>query len=749
MKVRDEIRNEILKDVKAAEAKLFEGLVMDDEVKANFVSSLLSGHHILLVGPPGSGKTTLALRVSRLLSPKAVVKSCPIRSYPDDEGCPWCEALEKEGERKETIVLSPEERVVRVQGSPELVPEDLIGDIDPEAALKYGTLSVKAFVPGKALRANHGVLVLDFIDRMQERALNVLMQALEGDAVTTGHFDEPIPLDVLIIATGTEDVFQVLPTDIIDHFDIIRLGYIEEKTKEKEVIEKKAEFRGVFKHEGEVKPKEGGVSRDEALERVAEILHRTRTHPEIKRGASVRAGISFAELLDIYPVVSRRSLEVADIKEVALFALPHRIQLHDYASSRTPDEVISEIVDEILELGKKRRVTLSRDDVVAIALEIAKEDRVRRPLKYGFYDILLKRIKRYPESQLAKLYQKIYKELEEEVLEKEKEELTEELLEEIEESRKLRERMQQLVRELEARALEETLETLEDLGILEKSKEGFVIGKRGIIVLLESLFPRTVSGARVFGYGRHSTGKKSTLGEGRVVGVRKYHLGDRYKDISLKDTMREAIRNRRMEITRDDIRVQVRDIRTQLYIVLAIDLSGTMAELEKLWYAKEAAGALALSSLQYKDKVGVVSFSNLAEEVIDVTDNPYRVMKAVIELDLHENAFTNIGYGIRKAREMLLRHKKSSAARHIIVISDGDATAPDPSPERFAIREAIKTVKKGITISTVCINQASANPELMKRIAKIGKGNVIMIEEEAKLAEALLEDRDKIRAKIS
>jgi len=309
--------------------------------------------------------------------------------------------------------------------------------------------------------------------------------------------------------------------------------------------------------------------------------------------------------------------------------------------------------------------------------------------------------------------------------------------------------MQQLVRELEARALEETLETLEDLGILEKSKEGFVIGKRGIIVLLESLFPRTVSGARVFGYGRHSTGKKSTLGEGRVVGVRKYHLGDRYKDISLKDTMREAIRNRRMEITRDDIRVQVRDIRTQLYIVLAIDLSGTMAELEKLWYAKEAAGALALSSLQYKDKVGVVSFSNLAEEVIDVTDNPYRVMKAVIELDLHENAFTNIGYGIRKAREMLLRHKKSSAARHIIVISDGDATAPDPSPERFAIREAIKTVKKGITISTVCINQASANPELMKRIAKIGKGNVIMIEEEAKLAEALLEDRDKIRAKIS
>ena len=746
MKVRDEIKNEILRDVDAAKAKLFEGLVLDEEVKTNFISSLLSGHHILLVGPPGSGKTTLALRIARLLSPRIVVKNCPIRSYPDDEGCPWC----SQAREKETVVLSPEGRVVRVQGSPELVPEDLIGDIDPEAALKYGTLSVKSFVPGKALRANHGILVLDFIDRMQERAVNVLMQALEGDTVTTGHFDEPIPLDVLIIATGTEEVFQTLPTDIIDHFDVIRLGYIEDEVKEKEVIEEKAEFRETFRFEdvGDAELKEGGITRSEALDKVTEILHRTRMHPEVKRGASVRAGISFAELLDVYPVVCGRPIEAADVKEVALFALPHRIQLYDYASSRTPDEVISEIVDEILELGKKRRVALSRDDVVAIALEIAKEDRVRRPLKYGFYDILLKRIKRYPESQLAKLYQKIYKELEEEALEKEREELTEVLLAEIEEARKLRERMQQLVRELEARALDETLETLEDLGILEKSREGLVIGKRGIIILLESLFPRSVSGARVFGYGRHSTGKKSTLGEGRVVGVRKYHLGDRYKDISLKDTMREAIRNRRMEITRDDIRVQVRDIRTQLYIVLAIDLSGTMAELEKLWYAKEAAGALALSSLRYKDKVGVVSFSNLAEEVIDVTDNPYRVMKAVIELDLHENAFTNIGYGIRKAREMLLRRKKSSAARHIILISDGDATAPDPSPERFAIREAIKTVKKGITLSTVCINQASANPELMKRIAKIGKGNVIMIEEEAKLAEALLEDRDKIRAKI-
>lgn len=732
MKVKEEIKEEIKRDVKAAEDKLFRGVVLTSLQRRNILTSLLSGHHIVLIGPPGTGKTSLALNITSLLSEKDVIKNCPVRSYPDDVGCLWCEGMKE----REITTLKQYDRIIRVQGSPELVPEDIIGGIDPERALKYGTLSLEAFLPGKLLRANHGVLILDFLDRMPERVLNTILQALDSNKITTRNFDEPIPLDVLIIATASENAIQILPSDMLVYFDVIRMGYIEDKEEEKEVIREKSVFNSQ-------------IDITNTLDSLVEIIKETRKHSEIKKGVSTRGAINFAELLNVYPIIyeNRNEIERGDIQEAAVVSLPHRIKLQEYASSKSPEEIVIEIVKEVLGEEEKRRITLSREDVLSIATEIAKKDGIKRPLKYGFYDMLLKRIKKYSESKIGKFYEGIYKEIEEIYEKKEREELSEELLDKIEEERKLRERMSRLVKEIEADALDTTLEALEDIGVIEKSKEGFVMGKKGIILLLESLFPKITLSSSLYGYGKHTTGKKSVFGEGRIVGMRKYRLGDRYKDVSFKDTLKEAIRNRRREIKREDIRVNKKDIRTKLYTVLAIDLSGTMAELEKLWYAKEAAGALALSSFTYKDSVGIVSFSNLADEVISLIENPHKVMKAVVDLDLHENAFTNIGYGIRKAREMLLRYKKSSISRHIIVISDGDATAPDPSPEKFAIREAKKTVRKGITISTVCISQASSNPDLMRRIAKIGRGNMMLVGEEERLAEAVLEDRYKMRGK--
>ncbi|MBI4620349.1 MAG: hypothetical protein HY739_09340, partial [Desulfobacterales bacterium] len=84
------------------------------------------------------------------------------------------------------------------------------------------------------------------------------------------------------------------------------------------------------------------------------------------------------------------------------------------------------------------------------------------------------------------------------------------------------------------------------------------------------------------------------------------------------------------------------------------------------------------------------------------------------------------------------------ANQHIILISDGDATAPHPSPEKYAIREAIKTARKGITISCVCINEESANPQIMKKISRIGKGRIYMIGEAGDITSALMEERSRM-----
>src|SRR3989344_8236576 len=92
----------------------FTDILGQDRAKQAFTSSLLAGRHIIIIGPPGIGKTTLAKNVAHLLG----------------KGAPF----------------------IRIQGSPDLSVEDLLGDIDPVKALKFGPTSTEAFTKGKIFK---------------------------------------------------------------------------------------------------------------------------------------------------------------------------------------------------------------------------------------------------------------------------------------------------------------------------------------------------------------------------------------------------------------------------------------------------------------------------------------------------------------------------------------------------------------------------------------------------------------------
>jgi len=715
--VREELASKILsgKEWIAADFHL------PEEVKAAVIASLCSGHHLLILGPPGSGKTTLAQRLTSLLEDIEVVAGCPMNCAPESPSCPWCQQALKQGKRLERAVLPGEMRTKKVQGSAELAPEDLIGDFDPEAAFKEGLHSLTAFVPGKLLRANRGILLIDFIDRMPERVLNVILAALEGESLSLGAFEETFPLDTLVIATGSRERMQNLPLDLLDYFDMVSLDYPRERTPEEEIVLSQT----------------GATA--SGVQKVVDIVHRTRSHHEVERGVSTRGALRYMEL-----VASREQLgaeEEAAIREEAIVSLPHRLELSlelDIPGKR--EQIVEEIVGQALGgQVEEEMVSLTKEDLLAIVEEIAREEKFRKPLKYGAFDVLLKRIQRFPESRLSRLYREILQRLQDLYPERfKKDNITDELLAEFEEIRKREEKLARM--RLETEALEKTLEYLEQQQILERGTSGWELSRRGITFLLERLTPKTWYSIYTYGYGKHSTGRKLSAGEGRVVGVRKYRFGDRYRDVSFKDTLREVIRNRHEAITKEDIMVTTKDIRAKLDIILVIDLSGTMRQLDKLWYAKESAIALSLAAAQSGDRVGVVTFSNLAEVTVDITSSPHKVTKKVIDLDLHANAFTNIGFGLLKACDLFEYHRGGRASRHIILISDGDATAPHPSPQKYALKQAARAARKGITISCICINEESADPELMRRIARIGKGRIYLIGPE-EMTEAVLMER--------
>jgi len=133
-----------------------------EPAKHQLKSALLARRNVIIVGPPGVGKTTIARSVADVL---------------------------------------PDQTFVRVQGSPDLTAEDLIGDIDPLKALEFGPQSSEAFTPGKLFKADKGVLFFDEVNRCTEKLQNALLQALEEKSVTIGSYDVPLPAEFLFIGT--------------------------------------------------------------------------------------------------------------------------------------------------------------------------------------------------------------------------------------------------------------------------------------------------------------------------------------------------------------------------------------------------------------------------------------------------------------------------------------------------------------------------------------------------------------------
>ncbi len=291
----------------------FPDILGQDAVKEQVKSALLAHRHLILLGPPGVGKTTIARAVASLLETAEV----PVDIF---------------GKGKEMRRLTGPERFIRVQGSPDLTAEDLLGDIDPLKAIEFGPTSPQAFTPGKIFRARDGILFFDEVNRASEKLQNALLQVLQEGVVTLSGHDVPCPARFIFIGTmNPEDKSTEQLSDVfLDRFDVVPMSYPVSLDEETTIVTKYGQKLCTYPAP--------------LLAHTIRFIRSMREHKQIERKPSVRASLGLYERAQANAILrGRQAVTLADIVDAVPSVLSHRMSLKPSVKFlTTPENFVEE-----------------------------------------------------------------------------------------------------------------------------------------------------------------------------------------------------------------------------------------------------------------------------------------------------------------------------------------------------------------------------------------------------------------------
>ena len=261
-----------------------------DEVIRFSLVALLAEGHLLLEDVPGVGKTLLAKAVARSLS-------CTFH---------------------------------RVQFTPDLLPADLIGtSIFNQPTSKF------VFQPGPLFAQ---VVLADEINRAAPRTQSALLEAMSEKQITVDGETRPLGPPFLVLATQNPYEFEgtyPLPESQLDRFLLrMQIGY-PAREAERAILTQHRHGEPVDSLSAVLSPTEVVELQRHTrnirveppvAEYILDLITATRTHPDIRLGASTRAALAFYRAVQAYAVTDGRDYATPDdVKAMAGPVLSHRL----------------------------------------------------------------------------------------------------------------------------------------------------------------------------------------------------------------------------------------------------------------------------------------------------------------------------------------------------------------------------------------------------------------------------------------